>query len=81
MKDSTSPFGPHKHWGGKSGFATELYFKERICFEEPHNFGIPSFLLLQVICSGNEEQWKRGYRHLLKEFNIRYSSGMNTNMF
>lgn len=72
-KDSTSPSGLHKIWRGWSEFSTELNFKARIFFEEPHKFGISSFLLLQAICNGNKEQWKRGHRRLLKEFNIGYN--------
>jgi len=56
LKDSTSPSGLHECWGVASGFSTVLHFKERIFFENLHKFGIPSFLLLQVICSGNKEQ-------------------------
>lgn len=81
LKDSTSPSGLQEGWRGGSDFSTERRYNERIYFEEPHKFGIPSFLLLQVICSGNKEQWKRGYSHFLKEFAIIYSLGMNTNMF
>ena len=56
LKDGTSPSGLHERWEGGSHFSAELHFKERIYFEEPHKFGIPSFLLLQVICSRNKEQ-------------------------
>lgn len=66
----------HLAWtktGEDDQFSIELNFKARIFFEEPYEFGISSFLLLQVICNGNKEQWKRGYRLLLNEFNIGYS--------